>query len=186
METIRSEKGVLTLGPARVVVMTEIAYVFLMKILHEHAPHVIKYAFYDMGYRVGQQLMGALQVDDGDPEAAFRRLVESYKQSGYGNLEVVHFDLAQPEARLAGTDLFETSVATQSGTVRSPRCVDHYSRGMFAGFLSKLLGREVVCEEIACQFRGDARCEFIVLPFEREAVTGPLSATAAQERRPRE
>ncbi|MCL4532025.1 MAG: hypothetical protein M1582_02350, partial [Actinobacteria bacterium] len=98
------------------------------------APHALKYAFYDMGYRVGEELMGALAGAGVDPEAAFRRLVETYKRSGYGNLEVLEFDLSGPEARLAGTDLFEAAVARESGVYRTPRCVDHYSRGMFAGF----------------------------------------------------
>lgn len=181
-QTLRTIEGVLTIGTARAVAMSEVAYVFLMRVLHEHAPHVIRYAFYDMGYQVGQRLMADLQVGDGDPEASFRRLVESYRRWGYGNLEVLHFDLSLPEARLAGTNLFETSVASKSDIFRTPRCVDHYSRGMFAGFMSSLLNREVVCEETACQFRGDPSCEFVVLPFERLTTVGPLSATASQGR----
>ncbi|MGE5620009.1 MAG: V4R domain-containing protein [Sphingomonadaceae bacterium] len=175
-ESIRSLEGTLTVESVRSVAMTEAAYVFLMRVLHEHAPHVIRYAFYDMGFRVGEQLMAAYPVGVAGPERAFRQLVDNYKLMGYGDLEVVHFDLREPEARLTGTNLFETAVAIRSGVYRTPRCVDHYSRGMFAGFLSKLLDREVVCEEVACQFRGDERCEFVVLPFER-------SGSAAQERR---
>ena len=166
-EELRSEAGVITAGPARAVVMTESAYVFLTRIVCEHAPHIIKFAFYDMGYRVGQEMAGALQDRAREPEAAFRHLVETYRQAGYGNLEVLGIDLSGPEARLAGSGLFETSVAARSGIYRTPRCVDHYSRGLFAGFVSGLLGREVVCEEVSCQFRGDERCEFVVLPFER-------------------
>ncbi len=182
-QAVQGREGVLTIGTARAVVMTETAYVFLMKILHEHAPHVIKYAFYDMGYQVGKQLMEALQVGNGDPEEAFRGLVENYKLAGYGNLEVVHFDLSLPEARLAGSNLFETGVATKSGVYRTPRCVDHYSRGMFAGFMSSLLDTEVVCEELECQFREDPKCLFVILPFERLSPSGSLSATAAQRAR---
>lgn len=165
-EMLSSRDGILTIGQGRAVVVTEASYVFLMKVIQEHAPHILKYAFYDMGYRVGQELMGAVQERAENPEAAFRRLVEIYEQSGYGNLEVSLFDLDQPEARLLGVDLFETSVARKADIFRSPRCVCHYSRGIFSGFLSNLLGREVVCEELSCQFRGEERCEFVVLPFE--------------------
>ncbi len=165
-DLISSREGVLTVGSARAVVMTEGAYVFLMKVLQEHAPHAIKYAFYDMGYRVGQELMQTLAERADEPEASFSYLVQAYRQSGYGDLRVEQFDLSKPEARLAGSDLFESNVARKAGTYRTPRCVDHYSRGMFAGFLSNLLGKEVVCEEIACQYRGDERCEFVVMPFE--------------------
>ena len=165
-QLVKSDNGRLTLGPVRAVVTTQAAYVFMMKVLHEHAPHALKYAFYDMGYRVGEDLMSAIPVSGRDPEDAFRHVVETYRQAGYGNLEVLEFDLSQAEARLAGTDLFETAVARESGVYRTPRCVDHYSRGIFAGFMSNLLGQEVICEEIACQYRGDARCEFMVLPYD--------------------
>ncbi len=174
-ELARTTAGVMTIGGARAVVMTDAAQVFLMRTIHEHAPHIIKYAFYDMGYEVGRQLMDVLKSDGDDPETSFRRLVENYRQMGYGELEVAHFDLKGPEARLVGRGLFETVVARQAGIFRTPRSVDHYSRGMFAGFLSSLLGREVVCEEVACQFRGDANCEFVVLPFEGLRSTGPIS-----------
>lgn len=166
-ELMKSENGRFTLGPVRAVVTTQAAYAFMMQVIHEHAPHALKYAFYDMGYRVGAELMvGLVAGRMKDPEAALRQLVETYKRSGYGNLEVLEFDISLSEARLAGTDLFEAAVARESGVYRTPRCVDHYSRGMFAGFMSKLLGRDIVCEEIACQYRGDARCEFMALPFD--------------------
>lgn len=48
---------------------------------------------------------------------------------------------------------------------RTPRAVDHYSRGMFAGLMSGLLGMEVICEELRCEYRGDDACEFTILPF---------------------
>ncbi|HEX2987043.1 MAG TPA: 4-vinyl reductase [Chloroflexota bacterium] len=159
--------GVLTVGGARAVTLTQEAYAFMMQVLHEHAPHAIKYAFYDMGYQVGRQLMAATMTEDRDPENGFRLLVNSYKQLGYGDLQVDHFNMDGPEAHLSGINLFETGVAQISGVYRTPRCVDHYSRGMFAGFLSDLLKREVVCEEVACTYRGDPRCEFVVLPYER-------------------
>ena len=168
-ELLRSSEGVLSLQATRAVLMTQAAYAFMMGVLREHAPHALKYAFYDMGYRMGEDLMGALADRVEDPEGAFRYLVETYRQAGYGNLEVRHFDIGRPEVRLAGTNLFEVATARQAGVYRGPRCVDHYSRGMFAGFMSKLLGEEVACEEIACQFRGDERCEFLVLPFKRSA-----------------
>jgi predicted hydrocarbon binding protein len=166
-ELLNSSEGVLSLRTTRAVLMTQAAYAFMMEVLREHAPHALKYAFYDMGYRMGDDLMGALADRAEDPEGAFRYLVETYRQAGYGNLEVRHFDLSRPEVRLVGTNLFETAVAQQAGVYRSPRCVDHYSRGMFAGFMSKLLGVEVACEEVACESRGDERCEFLVLPFKR-------------------
>lgn len=165
MESLESKNGALSLGPDRVVIMTEQAYSFLLQVMNEHAPHAMKYAFYDMGYRVGRQLIASLKQRSDDPERAFRYFVETYRQAGYGDIEVVKFDLANSEATLRGANLFESGLAREAGVHRSPRAVDHYSRGIFAGFMSDLIGREVVCEEMACEFRGDAACEFVILPF---------------------
>lgn len=159
-------QGVLQLRGSRAIVMTEQAYGLMLQIVHEHAPHILKYAFYDMGYRAGIDIMAGQDVKRGDAEVTFRRFVEQFMQAGYGTLEVTHFDLAPPEVRLRGQNLFEAGLAPTVGIYRGPRAVDHYSRGMFAGFTSELLKREVVCEEIACQFRGEPYCEFVVLPFQ--------------------
>ncbi len=159
-------RGVLELRGGRVIVMTEAAYVLLLQVLHEHAPHTLKYAFYDMGYRAGIDIMAALEIAEGHEEMALRRFVEQFTQAGYGAIEITHLDLSTPEVRLQGDNLFEAGLAPTAGIYRTPRAVDHYSRGMFAGFVSELLKREVVCEEVACQFRGDPHCEFVVLPFQ--------------------
>jgi predicted hydrocarbon binding protein len=163
---LKSDAGELLLGSARVILMTEQAYVFLLKAIHEQAPQIVKHAFYDMGYRTGEQLIETLKTQATDPDRAFRDLVETYRRAGYGNLEVVSLDLAKPEAVLRGTNLFEAGLAGKAGIYRSERAVDHYSRGILAGFVSGLVGKEVVCEEMACQFRGDAECEFVVMPFQ--------------------
>lgn len=158
--------GELRLRGGRAIVMAEEAYILLLQIIHEHAPHILKYAFYDMGYRAGVDLVAGFGGDGETPEAIFRQFVAQYAQTGYGDLTVDAFDLSLPEARLSGHNLFEAGLAGKTGIYHTPRVVDHYSRGLFAGFMSELLKREVVCEEITCQFRGDARCEFVVLPFQ--------------------
>lgn len=166
LEALESKNGKLTLGPTRVIIITEQAYVFLLRVIHESAPHIMKYAFYEMGYRAGEQLMAALKERAQDPEKAFRYFVETYRQAGYGDIQVTGFDLSKPEATLRGKNLFESVLMRKADIARSPRAVDNYSRGMFAGFMSVLVGKEVVCEEMACEFRGDEACEFVILPFE--------------------
>jgi predicted hydrocarbon binding protein len=159
-------RGTLELDGKRVIIMTEQAYTLLQQVLSEYAPGAMKYAFYDMGYRVGVDLMSNIGEQEITPEEAFRNFVARYSEAGYGDIVIEQFDLDAPEVRLSGYHLFESSLAPLAGIYRTPRAVDHYSRGMFAGFLSELLRREVICEEIACQFRGEERCEFIILPFQ--------------------
>src|SRR5262249_10167828 len=136
---------------------------FLLQVIHEHAPHIVKYALYDMGYRAGAEVMGALAERSSGPEGAFRYFVETYRQAGYGNLEVVNFDLCKPEITMRGTNLIEPWLANKAGIYRPPRAVHPYNRGMLAGFMSPLIGREAIAEELACQYRGDLACQFVLL-----------------------
>lgn len=151
-------------GQARAVLLTESAFVFLQRVIHEHMPELIKYGFYEMGFRAGMDIAKQARRAR-DRESAFRFAIETYRQAGYGDIEVVSYELEKPEIRLRGHDLLESSAARRSGVYRTPRAVDHYSRGVFAGAISELLGKEVICEEMKCEFRGDNSCEFTILPF---------------------
>ncbi len=158
------EDGLLRIGPARAVLLSESAFIFLQRVIHEQMPELVKFGFYEMGFRAGIDLSN--EAGKGrEPEEAFRRSVEAYRAAGYGDIEVVSFNLEGPEIRLRGRNLFESSAARQSGIYLTHRAVDHYSRGMFAGLASQLLGREVICEEMSCQFRGEDACEFTIVPF---------------------
>ncbi len=162
---VRMDGGVLRMGATRSVLVTESAFTFMQQVIHEQMPEFINYGLYEMGYRAGVDISSNVRGSRERRETAFRKFIEMYRQAGYGNLEVVHFDLRKPEALLRGHDLIETQAARESGIFRSPRAVDHYSRGMFAGLFSRLLGKEVICEELRCEYRGDPACEFSVLAF---------------------
>lgn len=162
---LTSKDGVLQIGEARAVLLTESAFVLMQKVIHEQTPEILKYAVYEMGYRAGLDLAKKESVMPGASEEAFRVFVSTYREAGYGDLEVVSFDSSKPEAVLRGHNLFETSAARRAGIHRTPRAVDHYTRGMCAGLFSQLLGKEVICEELECEHRGDDACEFVVLAF---------------------
>jgi len=163
-QILTSEGGILRVGSARATLLTESAFVFMQRVIHEQMPEFTNYGFYEMGYRAGLDLSRTVRRA-GDAEKAFRAFIETYRQSGYGNIEVVAFDFDKPEVLLRGRNLIEAAAARDSGIFRTPRAVDHYSRGMFAGLFSQLLGKEVICEELSCQYRGDPACEFSVMAF---------------------
>ncbi|MGQ9675004.1 MAG: hypothetical protein ACUVX1_05000 [Chloroflexota bacterium] len=165
----QDSQGVLILRGVRAAILPLPAFALLLQVIYEHAPEIIKYAFYDMGYRAGFALMEGVGELRQDPERAFRALVENYQRMGYGELEGLEFDLSRPEARLQGQRLFETEMAKMAGVYRSPRATSHYTCGMLAGFVSCLLGREVVCEEVLSEFRGDGVSEFVILPLQLQA-----------------
>lgn len=163
-DTLQLSEGEIRVGQARAILLTESAFVYLQRVIHEQMPELVKYGFYEMGFRAGIDLSKRSPGDRGKEES-FRSAVAAYRQSGYGDMEVVSYDLEKPEIRLRGHNLLESSAARQSGVYPTPRAVDHYSRGLFAGLASQLLGKEVICEEMTCEFRGDPSCEFTLLPF---------------------
>lgn len=163
-EARRAATDQLRVGSVRAVLLSESAFAYLQRVIHEQMPELVKYGFYEMGFRSGIDL--SKEAGRGqDPEEAFRRSVDAYRAAGYGEIEVVSFEVEGPEIVLRGRKLFESSAARQSGIYLTRRAVDHYSRGIFAGLASQLLGREVICEEMKCEFRGDDACEFTVVPF---------------------
>jgi predicted hydrocarbon binding protein len=165
MQGIKTEDGVLSIGSTRTILFSSKAFVFLAKSIYRHAPQAVKFLFYDAGYRTGEEFVSTLAQASDDKEELMQYAVEFFKQAGYGNFELAEFDLGRPYVRIVGTNLFEASLADEIGIFRTPRTVDHYSRGMFAGFFSQLLGIEVVCEEMSCQAKGDEVCTFVVMPF---------------------
>ncbi|MBI5531705.1 MAG: hypothetical protein HY898_03245 [Deltaproteobacteria bacterium] len=164
-DILSAEAGQLKVGTARAMVMTETAFNVLQQVISEQTPEFLVYGFYEMGYRVGLDIAASSALEADAPEDAFRVCVDTYRKSGYGEVEVVEFDIREPSARLRGTNLLEAAAARGGSMVRSPRAICHYSRGMFAGLFSRILGKEVVCEELACEYRNDPCCEFTVLAF---------------------
>lgn len=165
MDVIDTKEGILTVGPARKMLFSAQAYIYLVRSIYQHAPHAVKYLLYDVGYQTGLQYMSSLANLSVDMETLVRLGISTFTQAGYGHFELVEYDLDQRYIRIIGKNLFEASLSNEIGIYRTPRTVDHYSRGMFAGLFSKLLGEEVVCEEMRCEARGEEACEFVVMPF---------------------
>lgn len=147
------------------ILLSASGYTFLIRSIYDHAPHALRLILYEVGYSTGDELMSNLRGLSEDKGALMRYAVETFKQAGYGDFEIVEFDLEKPYVRIHGKNLFETSLMEEMGVYRGDRVVDNYSRGMFAGCFSQLLGTEVVCEELACQSRGEDSCEFVIMPY---------------------
>lgn len=165
LNMISSEDGKLMVGKARMILFSARGYVYLVRSIYRQSPQALKFILYDVGYQIGEELMSTLREMTSDLESLMIYAIETFKQAGYGDFELVEFDLQKPYMRVRGRNLFEASLAPETGVYRTPRTVDHWSRGMFAGFFSQMLGTEVVCEEMACQSKGDEASEFVIMPF---------------------
>jgi len=85
----------------------------------------------------------------------FEILLSLFSAFGWGNATA--YDRSDPHRfGIRMDDCFECSSDAKSG--RS--CA--FVRGFLVGSARTLLGREVGCDEVACRFRGDDHCEFLV------------------------
>ena len=162
----QASQGILTLRGVRSVVMPLPAFTFLLQIVYEHSPEIVKYAFYDAGYRAGFATIQAQGGLGGNPERTLLKMIDNFQRMGYGRLEVTKYDLSKPEIEVRGTHLFETDLAREANIFRTPRAVSHYTRGVLAGFVSCLLGEEVICEELQSEYRGDESSLFVIVPYQ--------------------
>jgi predicted hydrocarbon binding protein len=76
---------------------------------------------------------------------------------GWGNWEV---DLSDQKNGFMFINIFDSVVARTLGDVGKPVC--HIYAGLFAGFFTKLIRRELGCIEIQCYSMGETYCKFLL------------------------
>ena len=76
---------------------------------------------------------------------------------GWGNWEV---DMSDQKNGFMFINIFDSAVARTLGDVGKPVC--HIYAGLFAGFFSNLIGKELGCIEIQCYAMGETYCKFLL------------------------
>jgi predicted hydrocarbon binding protein len=134
--------------------------------IKEHAPHTLKHVLYDSGYRAGTAVALKTQSLYTDPEEWLLALINEMKSIGLGNMELVSFDPSDGRVRLRCYDSFQSAIAEEQGALyRSPQVNCDLLRGIFAAFVSAVLEKEIICEEMDCQSIGGKYCEFLAMPL---------------------
>lgn len=82
-----------------------------------------------------------------------------FNSVGYGLMETIKFNSERPYALIRVYHSFECELGLKSNKPYS-----HLIRGMIAGVISELLGKEMLVQEIKCIAKGDSYCEFEVIP----------------------
>jgi uncharacterized protein len=80
-----------------------------------------------------------------------------FTTQGWGTWEV---DLEEQANGFLFISIFDSAVARTLGNVGKPVC--HIYAGLFAGFFSKLVGRDLGCIEIQCYALGETYCKFLL------------------------
>lgn len=122
----------------------------------------------EMGYASGEGFLSAFgdwlehhrQEPGADPatlgaEEFWHHLSAFFRSMGWGRLqfEQLHAGVGS----LASSDWAEADAA---GTGRQPAC--HFSTGMFADLLGRLVDADMAVMEVACRSRGDGSCRFLL------------------------
>ncbi|NCJ07676.1 4-vinyl reductase [Synechococcales cyanobacterium C] len=76
---------------------------------------------------------------------------------GWGNWEV---DMSDQKNGFMFVNIFDSAVARTLGNVGKPVC--HIYAGLFAGFFTSLVKKELSCIEIQCYAMGETYCKFLL------------------------
>lgn len=76
---------------------------------------------------------------------------------GWGNWEV---DMSDQKNGFMFINIFDSAIARTLGDVGKPVC--HIYAGLFSGFFSSLIGKELDCIEIQCYAMGETYCKFLL------------------------
>lgn len=76
---------------------------------------------------------------------------------GWGNWEL---DLSDQKNGFMFINIFDSAVARTLGDVGKPVC--HIYAGLFAGFFTNLINKELGCIEIQCYAMGETYCKFLL------------------------
>lgn len=112
---------------------------------------------YHMGFRAGATLAEKLASCYETGRQALEYLLLYYESLGHGRFKVIEYE-ERAKCRVEARELVECI-----GVV-SDKPTSHMFRGLLAGFLSKLRGRDVKVVETTCIAMGDPCCEFLAQP----------------------
>jgi uncharacterized protein len=86
----------------------------------------------------------------------------SFAAQGWGRWQV---DLGNRKQGFIFIDIFDSAVARTLGDIGKPSC--HLYAGLFAGFFTELVRKQLNCIEIQCYSMGEDYCKFLLADSDR-------------------
>src|SRR3990172_4730198 len=99
---------------------------------------------------------GSMTID------SFKRLADALAILGCGRFSL---DVSDIPAGHFTFNLENSPIAEAYGPSKKPVC--HLLAGFLGGVAERFVGREILCEEVACQAQGQPRCRFELRPTPR-------------------
>lgn len=122
----------------------------------------------EMGYASGEGFLSAfaewLEHHRQDPQADpaglaadefWHHLSAFFRSIGWGRL-----DFEEVHAGVGSVASGDWAEAEATGSARQPTC--HFTTGMLADLLGRLIDDEMAVMEVACRSRGDGACRFLI------------------------
>lgn len=149
----------LVVGRKRVVIFRRTVYEALFKGIRERFGTAGEVMLYYVGFNIGYQAYSDYVSTTGSdkPETLVELAKTFLRTMGWGVFEIVKMDLEKGEAQVRVYNGFECEIG--GGGEAS---YGHFSRGLVAGFFTRLLDRDVKAVETMCIAKGDPWCEFTI------------------------
>jgi len=165
-EIVTREGHVLKVAGRRAVLLPQELYAYLMMSVRDHAPHVLKHVLYGAGYQTGLSLARKTRALYPDIKNCLQLLLEVIKNDGLGKAELVSLNVSRARAKIRCYESFQVDISNEYGHLyRAPQVTCDLLRGVFAAYLSVLLEKEIICEEMNCQSIGADYCKFLTMPL---------------------
>ncbi len=163
-----SQKGIVTdWNEGRNIFVAEDFIIGLIEGLEEEVGEAAGVVMYNIGHQWGLQDADFFQVwfekeyekkiSDSNSKFVLEAWWWPFITQGWGNWEV---DLSDQKNGFMFINIFDSAVARTLGDVGKPVC--HLYAGLFAGFFSKLIRRDLGCIEIQCYSMGETFCKFLL------------------------
>jgi len=148
----------LTMFGERAIVLRRVFYEAMIKHLRRRLGTGLEAILYHIGFEAGKRVYDAHVQMVG--KNTFR-LIKSgevlFTQMGFGRIKVTDMYLEEARMRIIVYDSFECELFRGEG-----RPMSNLIRGMMAGWVSRLLKRDISVKEVRCVAKGDPYCEFVV------------------------
>lgn len=163
---IAPQSGVLRIADERYLILRPEMIVNIQKQLEQTVGASTKGFLYLAGERSGDEHLHAVRAFLGPAEgpedfaSVARRTSDALALAGWGRYVLLAQDR---ESGVLSVALENSPIAHAYGPSARPVC--HLVAGWLAAFGRRLLGRELLCEEVSCKAQGRPRCEFVLSPL---------------------
>jgi len=169
-EIVTREGDLLKIAGERAILLPKETYASIFVALKEYAPHIIKTILFDAGYLSALTVAAQAKTFYNTPLEALEALFEEVKNCGLARVELVSLEPGAGRAVIRCYNSFQVATVKKYGWFyRTPRVVCDLLRGMFSAYLTVLLERKILCEEMRCEALEGDYCEFHALPDESGA-----------------